>query len=87
MKTILISGVYLYESPDLPVLYDIDLWGQTETSQEITFIAHLELSLNGYDSLIKVCRQKYCNYFGVDDNNIIHQISMFNAKDYFKYSQ
>lgn len=87
MRTILISGVYLCESPNLPVLYDIDLWGQTETNQEITFITHLELSLNGYDELIRVCRQKYCNYFNIDDNNIIHQMSMSNAKDYFKYNQ
>jgi len=87
MKTILISGVYLCESPNLPVLYDIDLWGQTKESPEFTFITHLELSLNGYDELIKVCRRKYIDYFNIDDNNIIHQTSMFNAKDYFKYNQ
>jgi hypothetical protein len=87
MKTILISGIYFCLSPNLPVLYDIDLWGQTDENKEITFITHLELSLNGYDELIKVCRQKYCNYFSVDDNNIIHQMSMFNAKDYFKYNK
>jgi hypothetical protein len=87
MKTILISGVYYCLSPNLPVLYDFDLWGQTEENKEITFITHLELSLRGYDELIQVCRQKYINYFGCDDNNIVHQLSMFNAKDYFKYNE
>ena len=87
MKTILISGVYYCLSPNLPVLYDIDLWGQTETSPEITFITHLELSLTGYDELIKVCREKFINYFNCNDNNITHQMSMFCAKDYFKYNE
>lgn len=87
MKTILISGVYYCLSANLPVLYDVDLWGQTDENKEITFITHLELSLNGYDELIRACREKYINYFNTDDNNIIHQTSMFNAKDYFKYNE
>lgn len=88
MKTLLITGVYLCESVNLPVLYDIDLWGQSDNTPEITFITHLELSLNrGHDELLRVCREKYCNYMGVDDNNITHLDMLYNAKDYFKYNQ
>jgi hypothetical protein len=87
MKTLLITGVYFCESQNLPVLYDIDLWGQTDKTPEITFITHMELSLNGYDALMKVCGEKYCSYMGVDDNNITHLDMLYNAKDYFKYNQ
>jgi len=87
MKTLLITGSYLCESSNLPVLYDITLFGQTDDSPEIVLITSFKLSLFGYDELVRVCKDKFCKYYNVSDNNIIALFSCVNVKSYFKYAE
>ena len=91
MKTLLITGVYHIETTNLPILYNVTLWGQHPDLPEITYITHLELSLNvGYTELVRICRKEYCKHYGVNDNNLItldslKQIDLYSKKLTYKY--
>lgn len=84
MKTLLICGVFHVETMNLPVLYNVTLFGQTEDKPGIQYITYLELSLYGYTKLVEVCKGKYCEYFGVDANNLITLDCLHNTKDFKK---
>jgi len=86
MKTLLITGVYYCLSANLPVLYDIELWGQTKDNPQIQLISVYNISLSGYDNLINFCRAEYSRYFKTDDSNITILDYLHSAKDYFKYA-
>ena len=51
---------------------NITIFGQTDDSPEIQAIPAYDLKNSNYDGLMDHCRERYCNYYGCDNWNIIH---------------
>ena len=86
MKTLLIAGIFCNESNNLPVLYDVTMFGQSDKSPAMQYITHKKLSLpSGYNALITECKEIYCSYFNVDNYNIITLTELIDVKDYTKW--
>src|SRR5678816_2862721 len=76
MKTLIISGYYTVPDTNSikvsdKVTYNVTLYGQTDEKPLVQCITWFIKELNGYDELERVCREKFCQYFGTDLNNII----------------
>lgn len=82
MKNLIISG-YCYCINSKTTYYEVSLFGQTKESPACVFITKICAYTSGYKALIDMCKQKYCNYFNVDDWNIItmHSIKIFSKRE------
>lgn len=80
MKTLLICGTYRAENKS--VFYNVTLFGQIKDKPEIQYITFVKGFFTGYTNLIKVCKEKFCDYYKINDYNIITLDSLWN-KDQF----
>lgn len=72
MKTLLITGTTNTVENKDKITYNISLFGQTDETPEITFICGLNnLKCDNYGEMISLCKKYFCEYFKVDDFNII----------------
>jgi hypothetical protein len=75
MKTLIICGIYAAKGHT--VNYYVHIYGQCENTPVMTYIRDLTHTGN-HDSLMKECKNIYCNYFEVNDYNIITIDNYFN---------
>ena len=87
MKTLIIAGTYKqvpYTKTEngitthgSNVQYTVELFGQTPDKPLMVYITSVS-HLGQFESLQRVCREKYCKYFDTDLNNIISMESLVN---------
>lgn len=87
MKTLIITGTYKQvpytkiengiTTHGSNVQYTVDLFGQTPDQPLTIYITGLS-HLGDFDSLQKVCRERYCKYFNTDLFNIVSMESLVN---------
>lgn len=72
MKNLLITGTADHAKNKGKVTYSIDIFGQTEQHPQITLICGLnDLKCSSYIEMIEMCKKYFCDYFKVNDFNII----------------
>jgi hypothetical protein len=79
MKTLIIAGTYKRVNAQptelggvsFNVHYNVSLFAQSPEQPLIHCIGFIEGELSGYDELQAVARRKYCDWYGVDEFNIV----------------
>ena len=85
-KTLIIAGTY--KQIEVPtefgtryeMFYSVGLFGQTPDRPTVECIGFIDQQLKGFDDLQDVCRERFCQYFNTDLNNIVSMETLHEAK-------
>jgi hypothetical protein len=70
MKTLIITGT-VENNGKGKYEYDLVLYGQSPDLPLVQLITVVKGAYNGYDEIQRICRNKYCEYYKTDLNNIV----------------